>query len=342
MPLDTGGVTQFYRAHDADPSDLAMSGDAPDLYYGPDVGAALRAIREFQGVTLQDVADATRIRRAYLAAVEDMRLDELPSRPFALGYVKAYARHLGVDADAAVGRYKQDAPDHEEGQLRAPVGVRRERDPRMGAIIAGGLLIIAAVVLWNISRQTMKAEAPPPAAVAESAQLASNPAAPPTAGTGDGGFIVGQPTPPPAESTTPELYKTPGLENAAAAGGSADAGDAAGRAQDAAAAQAGVPAPEAVADAGSAFQTQGAVYGAPAQASTVTLQARKSGQLVVRGADGAPYFARQLSAGDAYRLPNLKGLTIEVTDPTLFNVYVNGALKGRLPGAQSSAASLSN
>lgn len=341
MPLDTGGVTQFYRAHDADQSDLAMSGDAPDLYYGPDVGAALRAIREFQGVSLQDVADATRIRRAYLAAVEDMRLDELPSRPFALGYVKAYARHLGANPEAAVERYKLDAPDHEEGQLRAPVGVRRERDPRMGAIIAGGLLIIGAVVLWNISQRTIKADAPPPAAVSDTVQVAASSAVPPAAGNGDGGFVVGQPTPPPAESTTPELYKTPGLENAAAAGGSADAGDAAGRAQAAAAAQS-TTIPEAVADVGSPFQPQGAVLGAPAGKSNVILQARKSGQLVVRGADGTPYFARQLLAGEAYRLPQLKGLTIEVTDPGLFNVYVNGALKGRLPATQTVAATLNN
>lgn len=331
MALDSGGVTQFYRAHDADPSDLAMSGDAPDLYYGPDVGAALRAIREFQGVSLQDVADATRIRQAYLAAVEDMRLDELPSRPFALGYVKAYARHLGVDAEAAVERYKSDAPDHEEGQLRAPVGVRRERDPRMGAIIAGGLLIIAAVVLWNISQRAMKAEAPPPAAVPDSAQLAAAPAT--------GNFDVGKPTPPPAESTTPELYKTPGLEEATAAGGSADAGDAATKA--AAAAQA-TTAPEPAADVGSFFQAQGDIFGAPAASSIVTLQARRSGALVVRGADGTPYFARQLTAGQAYRLPQLKGLTVEVTDPALFNVYVNGVLTGRLPANQTAAASLTN
>jgi cytoskeletal protein RodZ len=334
MPLDSGGVTHFYRAHDADPGDLAMSGDAPDLYYGPDVGAALRAIREFQGVSLQDVADATRIRRAYLAAVEDMRLEELPSRPFAIGYVKAYARHLGVDAEAAVDRFRSDAPDHEEGQLRAPVGVRRERDPRMGAIVAGGVLIIAAVVLWNISQRTMQAEAPPPATVPDAAQVAAN-----TPPSGGGNFDVGKPTPPPPESTTPELYKTPGLEDAAAAGGSADAANAAAKAR--AGAEADTSA-EPVADLGSTFQAQGAVFGAPAASSIVTLQARKSGLLMVRGADGTPYFARQLTAGQAYRLPRLKGLTVEVTDPSLFNVYVNGALTGRLPAAQTAASSLSD
>lgn len=340
MPLDSGGVTHFYRAHDADPNDLAMSGDAPDLNYGPDVGAALRAIREFQGVSLQDVADATRIRRAYLASLEDMRLEELPSRPFALGYVKAYARHLGLDPEAAVDRFRHDAPDHEEGQLRAPVGVRRERDPRMGAVIVGAVLIVGAVVAWNITQRTMKAEAPPPAAVADNAQIPAAPTAPPTGG-GNGGFTVGQPTPPPPESTTPDLYKTPGLEDAAAAGGSADAAAAAAKARAAAEAQDPVSA-EPVADIGSPFQPQGAVLGAPVGTSNVILQARKSGQLVVRGADGTPYFARQLTAGQAYRVPQVKGLTIEVTDPSLFNVYVNGALKGRLPAAQTVAATLNN
>lgn len=335
MPLDSGGVTHFYRAHDADPSDLAMSGDAPDLYYGPDVGAALRAIREFQGVSLQDVADATRIRRAYLASLEDMRLEELPSRPFALGYVKAYARHLGVDPEAAVDRFRQDAPDHEEGQLRAPVGVRRERDPRMGAVLVGAVLIVGAVVAWNITQRTMKAEAPPPAAVADNAQVQGPP--PPSGTIVD----VGKPTPPPPESTTPDLYKTPGLEDAAAAGGSADAAAAAAKARAAAAAQDPVSA-EPVADVGSPFQPQGAVLGAPVGSSNVILQARKSGQLVIRGADGVPYFARQLSAGQAYRVPMVKGVTIEVTDPTLFNVYVNGALKGRLPATQTVASTLIN
>jgi hypothetical protein len=40
----------------------------------------------------------------------------------------------------------------------------------------------------------------------------------------------------------------------------------------------------------------------------VTLQAIKSASLIVRGADGSVYFARQLRAGEAYRAPQLGGL----------------------------------
>ena len=89
MPLDSGGVTQLFRSGDMESVDHFGPTEEPSLYYGPDIGAALKAAREFRGLSLQDVSDATRIRRTYLAAVEDMRLDELPSRPFTLGYIKA-------------------------------------------------------------------------------------------------------------------------------------------------------------------------------------------------------------------------------------------------------------
>ncbi|HMP62440.1 MAG TPA: helix-turn-helix domain-containing protein, partial [Phenylobacterium sp.] len=70
----------------------------PTLESGPNIGAALKAAREFRGLSLQDVADSTCIRRAYLAAIEEMRLDDLPSRPFTVGYIRAYAKALGLDS----------------------------------------------------------------------------------------------------------------------------------------------------------------------------------------------------------------------------------------------------
>ena len=72
---------------------------APSLHSGGDIGQALKAVREAQGRSLEEVAEVTRIRRVYLADIEAMRLDKLPSRPFTIGYIRAYADATG-DANA--------------------------------------------------------------------------------------------------------------------------------------------------------------------------------------------------------------------------------------------------
>ena len=104
MPLDTSGVTNLHLASDLERDSGEAESFTPGLEAGPDIGVALKTAREFRGLSLQDVADQTRIRRAYLAALEEMRLDELPSRPFTIGYVRAYATALGLDGEAAVAR----------------------------------------------------------------------------------------------------------------------------------------------------------------------------------------------------------------------------------------------
>jgi cytoskeleton protein RodZ len=312
-----------------DASDVAQL----SIEHGADIGEALQAAREFRGMTLQDVADATRIRLSYVEALEALRLDDLPSRPFTIGYVKSYARLLGLDGEAAVARFKMDAPDDNE-PLRAPVGVRRESDPRLGLLLGGGLLVVAAIVLWNVAQRAIATDAPPPLAAAVA------PRAPTIASSG--AVSLGAPVPAPAESTVPEPYKTPGLDDAAANGGSADAVTAASKARAVEAAANGpvIDAAETAA-LGSPFKTKAAVLGAgPADGSGVILQARKGASLVVRGADGSVFFARQLAPGEAYRVPRTGGLTADVSDPSAFNVYVGGVLTGRLQSPQTALGKL--
>lgn len=329
MPLDTGGVTQLFRSQDMDSADHYGPTEEPSLHYGPDIGAALKAAREFRGLSLQDVSDATRIRRTYLAAVEDMRLEELPSRPFTLGYIKAYAKHLDLDPEEAVARFKDSSPDPDE-PLRAPVGVRRERDPRMGMIIAGGILIVSAIVLWNIAQRAISEEAPPPPTAPVSSAAPVGPS---------GTVPLGAPLPAPVEASTPEVYKTPGLEAAAAADGSADAAAAAQKIRKDAEAVAAANA-EPLVSPGTPFVARGAVHGADANASTVTLQARKATTLIVRGPDGSVYFARALAPGESYRAPNIKGLAVETGDPASMDVFVGGRLKGAMTAPTATVSSL--
>jgi cytoskeleton protein RodZ len=326
MPLDTGGIGELpFGAGGVEP----LRAEPPlTLQYGAHVGRALQAIRQRRGLPLEALAETTRVRASYLAAIEDMRLELLPSRPFTIGYIRAYASVLGLDPDAAADRFRADEPVLDE-PLRAPLGVHDTRDPRFTSLLAGACVIIAAIFLWNIARRAMTDDAPPPPAASEVAAaraLAAEKAGPVT---------LGAPLPAPMESTTPPAFETPGLAQATMT-------------QDGRLSLQGKPRPlDEVSDPPAAarldpvFSAKGPIYGAPAkEPSAVTVQALKSALLMVRGADGSLYFARQLAPGEAFRAPQINGLTFNVTDPNAFQVFVGGQSRGVLPGAQASVSGL--
>jgi cytoskeletal protein RodZ len=72
------------------------------------VGEMLRIRRAEYGLDLRDVSNALRIRLPYLIAIEEGRLDDLPGATYAIGFVRAYADHVGLDGQAVVERYKDE------------------------------------------------------------------------------------------------------------------------------------------------------------------------------------------------------------------------------------------
>ena len=66
----------------------------------------LKSTREAKGLTLDQVSEITRVRRAFLEALEQAAYDVLPSRAFAIGHVKAYAKALGLDEEALADMFK--------------------------------------------------------------------------------------------------------------------------------------------------------------------------------------------------------------------------------------------
>jgi cytoskeleton protein RodZ len=282
------------------------------LNAGANIGQALRALREAQGLSLESIAQTTCIRRAYLQALEELNLDILPSRPFAIGYVRAFAQALGADAEAAVARFNPDAPTPDEA-LKAPLGVHKERDPRLSWLAGAGAMVVTAVVVWNLAQHAVAHDGGPTPPVA----VTNAPPAAPLASKGPVTLASAQPAP--ADSDVPAPYVTPGM----AKGPDGKS----------------VPAAPVVLKA--VLNPRAAVYGAPANQSALTLQARKAASLVIRGADGSIYFARQLSAGESYRAPaGVLGLTIEVSEPQAFNVLMNGQVQGPLQAAQTPVGKL--
>ena len=66
----------------------------------PTVGASLRAAREAQGLSIQDVARQLRLMNRQIVAMENEDFASLGQPVFARGFVRNYARLLGLDAQA--------------------------------------------------------------------------------------------------------------------------------------------------------------------------------------------------------------------------------------------------
>jgi cytoskeletal protein RodZ len=64
-----------------------------------DIGSQLRAAREDQGLTLEQVFKGTRIKTSFLEAIEANQFNALPGAVQARGFVRSYANYLGLDGE---------------------------------------------------------------------------------------------------------------------------------------------------------------------------------------------------------------------------------------------------
>jgi cytoskeleton protein RodZ len=71
------------------------------------LGEYLRQERERRGITLEQVASATKISIKLLQHLESDNYAELPAKPFIRGFVISYARFIGFNAQETLERYSQ-------------------------------------------------------------------------------------------------------------------------------------------------------------------------------------------------------------------------------------------
>lgn len=111
-------------------------------------GDKLRLERERQGISLADVAQETKIRQHYLAALENEDFDSLPARVYAVGFVASYARYLKLDADKLVKEFKNIAYINDPVDIHVPEPVSEGKTfgfPVRNVLTA---TIFLAVIIW--------------------------------------------------------------------------------------------------------------------------------------------------------------------------------------------------
>ncbi len=152
------------------------------------VGEFFRHVRETKGLTIDEVASKTRIRTDFLKALEEGNFATLPDQVFAKGFVRTYARSLGLDEEDAMRRFVQSAgafydkqEERERLRVKQAEDERRRKYNRKTLVLAVGVAILLLVLVLTRERSgifpTRQAPEPPPVAVtAPISPLPSEPA----------------------------------------------------------------------------------------------------------------------------------------------------------------------
>jgi cytoskeleton protein RodZ len=254
------------------------------------VGQDLRKVREKRGEELDHISRLLKIRRDYLALIEEDNAHALPGKAYAIGFVRSYATYLGLNGDEYVERLKAEIAgrgENKEPQTSAPPP---DYKWLRGEWVVGGLLLVALLyagyyLIVSVTQLSEPPVKPVPERLAAEAGLP--PASPaPTAAPA--------PQPPAAAKAqaapAPIAAKQPAVQ---------------------------VPAPAPALPAGR-------TYGVQNTSSRITLRVHRPSQVTVAGAGNRLFINRMLQPGDTYLVPNLAGVRLSVPDSGAVELLLDG------------------
>lgn len=109
-------------------------------------GRYLVQARQLRGLGLEEVAERTKIPVSTLEALEDESGTRLPERVYVLGYLRAYADAVGLDADEVLLRFEEAHPEEKPDEAAPEVVTTTRPGLALAAIFGIGAVILAVVV----------------------------------------------------------------------------------------------------------------------------------------------------------------------------------------------------
>ncbi|WP_083924595.1 RodZ domain-containing protein [Lamprocystis purpurea] len=184
----------------------AMSTDDQNVVeFAESPGRRLRVQRQARGLEVERVAAQLHLRVPMVEALEQDRYHDLPGPVFIAGYLRNYARLLGLDPEPLIMAYRASNPDPEPVELgfkpvpQQTIGHEITSAHVLMRLISVGVLaaVIAMVVLWWQNR----AELIPVPTAADTAELPLAATANPSVGQPAAGVSLEMPTPDPTADT---------------------------------------------------------------------------------------------------------------------------------------------
>ena len=120
-----------------------------------DLGAGLRLAREQSGLTLRQIADATKLSVRSLTALETNRIEQLPGGIYRRAIVRAYASHVGLDPEKTLRAFLAQHPDDVPTMAQLVPAPQRHSGRRMlhalVSVLSAFIPILAGVFYFTSS-----------------------------------------------------------------------------------------------------------------------------------------------------------------------------------------------
>ncbi len=184
-------------------------------------GQILKENREKKGISISEVALATKINNKTLIAIEEGNVDSLPQKTYLRGFVRAYATFLGLDVEQILNTFYEEmgstkpkaiddpnAAGKGETKEAAPIpaSARTNINPGEQANVMkfaaiGGIIILLILIIFfkkkmdSYEREAVKPEVPATIGTISPTPTEGSPSASPTSTPTDSGLIapVGSP-----------------------------------------------------------------------------------------------------------------------------------------------------
>jgi cytoskeleton protein RodZ len=137
---------------------------------GASLGATLAAARAKAKLSLADIARDTRVPQRHLTAIETDAHDSLPALPYAIGFVKSFARAVGVDAEAAAARFRAETSKTAHVPAHAalePLDERRLPSREVVVVSLIGVALLLGGIIAYSAGVFDKAPPPPPVVITQ-------------------------------------------------------------------------------------------------------------------------------------------------------------------------------
>lgn len=124
------------------------------------LGTYLRRERELRQISLEEIAQSTRIPLRMLQNIEKDALDALPGEVFTRGFLKSYARSVGLDTDDVLARYGGRRGDDDSAPAPITAITPPEKGRRFGIAIALVILLILFTLALSIVMRPRQRDTP--------------------------------------------------------------------------------------------------------------------------------------------------------------------------------------